>query len=610
MFTQQMGVHQDLELQEYVQRVGEKLAAVSERPELEWHFTIVDTDDVNAFATMGGYVYISRGILPYFENEADLAAVLGHEIGHISAEHLKKQQHKGMLSGLASAATAIFTGMPALADLTNMAGQAIISGYGREAELEADRLGARYLAKAGYDPHAMIHVISTLKDQDTFERERARLEGREPRIYHGVFASHPSNDTRLQQAVASAGQNEAAATGNTQNAEGFLQAVEGLPVGSSARQGMVRETASTTPTCSSRWPSRSGWQVANQPDKILAIAPQKEHVPRDPRRRRRPRTSPTRATSRCAGSRTGGSTHTETLDINGLKAWTGVVRGEPSPFGQATNVRYIIIYYANLMWIFKGASRAGTVTPVGRPVLPLDREHVPAHARQRVRARRAVSPARHARDRRHDHGEARRGKPDQEVSAAAAAALQQPLPGRRAKARRPRQDRPLGDCHLCGLWRKGDCPLLYLTIPPASSSPPAPPAPAPRWLTRFLSASGISAAVIVAARDDEERVVAETARAAALEADLAFPGRLRDDRRGIAGLAHEDHRTAIARAAARGRNACELRKQLFVVRARRRLRVPRSAPCGCPGGRRARPPRCRNRRRWREASRSPRRGAP
>src|SRR5262245_34906734 len=240
MITQQMGVHQDLELQEYVQRVGEKLAAVSERPELEWHFTIVDTDDVNAFATMGGYVYISRGIIPYFENEADLAAVLGHEIGHISAEHLK-QQHKRMLSGLASAATAIFTGMPALADLTNLAGQAIISGYGREAELEADRLGARYLAKAGYDPEAMIHVISTLKDQDVFERERARPGDPEHPIYPGTSASHPDNDTRLQQAIASAGKNASTATGHLQNTEGFLRAVEGLPIGSSARQGMVRD---------------------------------------------------------------------------------------------------------------------------------------------------------------------------------------------------------------------------------------------------------------------------------------------------------------------------------------------------------------------------------
>ncbi len=115
-FTRAMGVHQDLELQDYVQRVGEKLAAVSERPELEWKFTIVDTDDVNAFATMGGYVYISRGILPYFQNEAELAAVLGHEIGHIAAEHLKSRQRGTMLSGLASAATAIFTGMPELAE--------------------------------------------------------------------------------------------------------------------------------------------------------------------------------------------------------------------------------------------------------------------------------------------------------------------------------------------------------------------------------------------------------------------------------------------------------------------------------------------------------------
>jgi len=366
MFTQQMGVHSDLELQEYVQRVGERLAAVSERPDLPWHFTIVDTDDVNAFATMGGYVYISRGILPYFQNEADLAAVLGHEIGHIAADHLKKQNRKGMISGLASAATAIFTGMPALADLTNMAGQAIISGYGREAELEADRLGASYLAKAGYDPEAMIHVISTLKDQDTFERERARLEGREPRLYHGVFSTHPDNDTRLKQATAGHERNASAATGTESNPELYLRAIEGLPVGSSARQGMVRENRFYHSDMQFTLAFPQGWQVVNQPDKILAIAPKKEHVI-EIRTQAPPAdlTDPRDFAMRGLANKR--LTRPESLDINGLKGWTAIVRGDPSPYGQSTNVRYVIIYYANLMWVFKGASRSGLEAPAGDP---------------------------------------------------------------------------------------------------------------------------------------------------------------------------------------------------------------------------------------------------
>jgi predicted Zn-dependent protease len=365
-FTRQMGVHQDLELQEYVQRVGERVAAASDRPDLEWHFTIIDTDDVNAFATMGGYVYISRGILPYFQNEAELAAVLGHEIGHITAEHLKKQNRKGMLSGLASAATAIFTGMPALADLTNMAGQAIISGYGRDAELEADRLGATFLARSGYDPEAMIRVISTLKDQDTFERERARLENREPRLYHGVFASHPSNDTRLQEAVAGAGRAAASATGNTANREGYLRQIDGLPVGSSARQGMVRENRFYHADMHFTLAFPKGWQVMNQPDKLLAIAPRKEHY-LEIRAQAPPAdlTDPRDFASRGLANKR--VDNTDVLEVNGLKGWTGVVHGDPSPFGQATNVRYVVIYFGNRMWIFKGASRSGTTVPSGDP---------------------------------------------------------------------------------------------------------------------------------------------------------------------------------------------------------------------------------------------------
>ncbi len=365
-FTIASGVHDDLELSEYVQRVGEKLASVSERPELEWKFTIIDTDDVNAFATMGGYVYISRGILPYMQSEAELAAVLGHEIGHITARHLQARQRKAAWSNVASAATAIFTGLPQLAELTSMAGAAIINGYGREAELEADRIGASLLAKTGYDPDAMIEVIATLKDQDTFERERARLENRKPRIYHGTFSSHPDNDTRLREAVSAAGRVSSQATGSTSNKEGFFAAIEGLPVGSSRRQGMVRENRFYHADMQFTLAFPRGWQVINAPDQLITVAPNKEHV-MEIRAQGAPAdlTDPRDFAMRGLGNRR--LERPESFEVNGLKAWTAVVRGDASPFGQSTNVRYIIVYFNNLMWVFKGASRAGTTAPSGDP---------------------------------------------------------------------------------------------------------------------------------------------------------------------------------------------------------------------------------------------------
>jgi predicted Zn-dependent protease len=361
---QQMGVHDDLELQEYVQRIGQKLAAVSERPDLDWKFTIVDTDDVNAFATTGGFVYVSRGILPYLQNEAQLAAVIGHEIGHITARHLQARNRKSTLAGLATAATAIFTGMPALAQITDVAGQAIVLGYGREAELEADRLGAVYLAKAGYEPDAIIEVVQVLKNQELFERERARLENRQPRVYHGVFATHPGADTRLQQAIASAGKVRLGNTGDIVNSEGYLAAIEGLPVGSSRRQGMLRGNRFYHADMQFTVAFPQGWQVENAPTHLLAVAPNREHV-MEIRTQAPPSdlTDPRDFAMRGLANRR--LDHVESLDINGLKAWTAIVRNDPSPYGQSTSVRYVVVNYENLMWIFKGASRSNMDVPAG-----------------------------------------------------------------------------------------------------------------------------------------------------------------------------------------------------------------------------------------------------
>ena len=360
--TQTMGVYDDYNLQQYVQQIGEKLARVSERANLEWKFTVLDTDDVNAFATPGGFVYISRGILHYLANEAQLAAVLGHEIGHITARHAVQRQSQSTIAGVLSAAAVIFTGQPALGELTNIAGAAIISGYGRDAELEADSLGARYLAKTGYKPEAMIEVVAVLKDQEMFERDRARAEGRDPHIYHGVFASHPDNDLRFREAVASAGKVEGAATGQAEERDVYLRNINGLAFGSSRRQGMVRENRFYHADYQLTLAFPQGWSVQNDPQQLLAAAPDKNSMMVMTAQAPPPGvTSPRDFALRGLADRR--LDRAEELEINGLRAYTAIVRGDRSPYGSSDNVRYVIIAYNNLMWVIRGASRADDPVP-------------------------------------------------------------------------------------------------------------------------------------------------------------------------------------------------------------------------------------------------------
>jgi len=203
---QQYGRYNDERLQAYVNDVGQRLAAKGDRPGITWTFTVLDSQETNAFALPGGYIYITRGIMSYLNSEAELAAVLGHEIGHVTARHAVRQQTGATAAGVGATLIAVLTGSGSLANIANVAGSALISGYGRDMELEADSLGARYIGNLGYDPEAMIDVVRLLKNQEMFEIQRAREENREPRVYHGVFSSHPDNDTRLKEVVASAGE--------------------------------------------------------------------------------------------------------------------------------------------------------------------------------------------------------------------------------------------------------------------------------------------------------------------------------------------------------------------------------------------------------------------
>lgn len=209
----------DAELQAYVQAVGQRLAAKSSRPKLEWHFTVMDSQTINAFALPGGYVYINRGLLAYLQSEAQLAAVLAHEIGHITEKHASKQKSAGNISKVLSTVAAVIvgyqTGSSTVAGVTqdvgSTLGSAVVSGYGRDMELESDEVGAKLIGAAGYDPQAMVQVIGVLKDQENFERRKAKETGKKYRGYHGLFSSHPRNDQRLRNVVKKAGDTTAGA---------------------------------------------------------------------------------------------------------------------------------------------------------------------------------------------------------------------------------------------------------------------------------------------------------------------------------------------------------------------------------------------------------------
>ncbi len=252
----QYGYYADLELQAYVQKIGEQLAARSRRDGLEYYFFVLDSPRVNAFALPGGYVYVTRGLLAYLNSEAQLAAVLGHEIGHVVARHGVRQVSAARATGL---------------DLAGSLNTVLVQGYGRDQELEADRLGAEYLARAGYDPQAMIGMISGLKAQQLFDKRRAAEAARDPRAYHGVFASYPKNDTRLRQVVAAAEQFKSDLP-VTVSRQSFLERLDDLVFGDSEREGIRRGNRYYHAELNAGLDFPIGWRVENRADSVVGMS--------------------------------------------------------------------------------------------------------------------------------------------------------------------------------------------------------------------------------------------------------------------------------------------------------------------------------------------------
>jgi beta-barrel assembly-enhancing protease len=185
----------DPALTRYVQSVGNKLAQISDRPDLPYEFVVLNNDVPNAWAMPGGKLAINRGLLVYLQDEAQLAAVLGHEIVHAAARHGAQQQTQGTLLGLGTLVVGVVAAQKkpeygiAAVGAMGVGSQAWQSKYSRDHETESDTVGIKYMHKAGYDPQAAVEL------QEIFLKLQ---EGKEPGFLEGLFASHPPSKARIE----------------------------------------------------------------------------------------------------------------------------------------------------------------------------------------------------------------------------------------------------------------------------------------------------------------------------------------------------------------------------------------------------------------------------
>lgn len=256
-----MGVYEDAELQAFIERLGQDMAAESHRPNLDWTFRIVDSEVVNAFAVPGGYVYFTRGILAHFNNEAEFAGVLGHEIGHVTARHSAKQIRKqqvaqvGMIAG-ALASNTVRQNFNAV----NQGMQLLFLKYGRDAEEQSDRLGVEYSSQLGYDANYMAGFFETI----------GRLQQQAGVEIPTFLSTHPDPANREErvQRLANEWAEKLPGEQDQVGRDSYLQMIDGIVYGKDPDQGFVEDGVFYHPVLKFKFAVPPNFAVANSPQAV------------------------------------------------------------------------------------------------------------------------------------------------------------------------------------------------------------------------------------------------------------------------------------------------------------------------------------------------------
>lgn len=263
-----LGLVNDADLQSYVRRVGQTLAAKSERPNLPWRFGVVDDPTPNAFALPGGPIYITRGLMSLMDSEAELASVLGHEIGHITARHSVNQLSRAQLAQIGMVAGMIF--VPQLQNFGGLLSQGmelLFLKYGRDHERQADDLGFKYALSGSYDVREMDDVFASLA-------RIGEMEQRSP--LPSWLATHPAPEERIQRISQRLAALPAPPTGTLVNRAQYMDQIEGMVYGANPRQGFFRNNEFLHPDLRFRVVFPAGWKTQNLPQAVVAVSSQQD----------------------------------------------------------------------------------------------------------------------------------------------------------------------------------------------------------------------------------------------------------------------------------------------------------------------------------------------
>ena len=267
---QSIGEYDNAAAQALVRQIGMRMAAESERPNLPWEFHVLDDEQVNAFALPGGFIFVTRGIMTYMNDEAELASVIGHEIGHVTAKHSVSQMSKQQLATVGLVAGMVVS--PTVRDMGSSLQQGmqlLFLKFGRDDETEADLLGFRYMMKDGYDVRAASDMFRTLD----------RISGSAGQRLPEWASTHPDPDNRVKRAeqradsVQQAGRN---LSGATLGRESYMKLLDGFIFGADPKQGYFKNGVFYHPELKFELTFPAGWPTQNKPEGVLAVSPQSD----------------------------------------------------------------------------------------------------------------------------------------------------------------------------------------------------------------------------------------------------------------------------------------------------------------------------------------------